>query len=136
MRISDWSSDVCSSDLTPELLLEWDRIIEMLCQAKPFDPDFSKTAYHALSAGFVIGEVVRRVTGRELPELMHDWIAKPLKLRYLTFGLAPALRHLATANTRPGPLPFWPLDAFITHARSEEHTSELQSLMSISYAVF
>src|SRR3546814_9591259 len=127
-------------------------MLEMLCQANPFEPDFSKTAYHARSAGFVIGEVVRRVTGRELPELMHDWIAKPLKLRYMTFGLAPELRHLAPANTRTGPLPFWPLDAFIKHAigvpmtaavnasnheaRSEEHTSELQSLMRISYAVF
>lgn len=103
-------------DPTPELLLEWDRIIDMLCQAEPFDPDFSKTAYHALSAGFVIGEVVRRVTGRELPDLMREWIAEPLKLRYMTFGLAPELRHLAPANTRTGPLPFWPLDAFIERA--------------------
>src|SRR3546814_7225623 len=92
----------------------------------------------------------------------------------MTFGFAPELRHLAPANTRTGPLPFWPLDAFIKHAigvpmtaavnasnheaflsavvpagniyasaddasrvfRSEEHTSELQSLMRISYAVF
>src|SRR3546814_14438504 len=34
----------------------------------------------------------------------------------MTFGLAPELRHLAPANTRTGPLPFWPLDAFIKHA--------------------
>src|SRR3546814_19063986 len=34
----------------------------------------------------------------------------------MTFGLAPELRHLAPANTLTGPLPFWPLDAFIKHA--------------------
>jgi len=98
---------------TPELLREWDTIIELLCRARPFDPDFSKPAYHALSGGFITGEVVRRATGRELPDLMREWIAEPLKLRYLNYGLAPELRHLAPANALTGPMPYWPANRYI-----------------------
>ncbi|NGY05740.1 serine hydrolase domain-containing protein [Solimonas terrae] len=105
--------DVPHVEPTPQLLHEWDRIIELLCAAKPFDPDFSKQAYHALTAGFIIGEIVRRASGRELPDVLHDWIARPLKLRYMTFGLAPELRHLAPVNARTGPRPFWPANQYI-----------------------
>src|SRR3546814_1943961 len=46
--------------------------------------------------------------------------------------LAPQLRELAVAAEQEGR----PFDPHIGAARSEEHTSELQSLMRISYAVF
>ncbi|WP_154654591.1 serine hydrolase domain-containing protein [Solimonas variicoloris] len=101
---------------TPELLHRWDEIIDLLCRARPFDPDFGKQAYHALSAGFIVGEVVRRASGRELPELLREWLAEPLGLQYLSFGLAPELRHLAPVNARTGPLPFWPATAYIRRA--------------------
>ncbi|WP_051362164.1 serine hydrolase domain-containing protein [Solimonas soli] len=105
--------DVPHVEPTPGLLHKWDTIIDLLCKARPFDKDFSKSAYHALSAGFIVGEVVRRASGRELPALLHEWIAAPLKLRHMTFGLAPELRHLAPINARTGPLPFWPVNQYI-----------------------
>lgn len=107
--------DVPDLEPTPDLLRQWDHIIELLCAAKPFDPDFGKQAYHALSAGFIVGEVVRRATGRELPALLDEWIAQPLKLRYTTFGLKPELRHLAPVNALTGPHPFWPITTYAKH---------------------
>src|SRR3546814_2531518 len=94
MRISDWSSDVCSSDLParPDRL----RVI-MRCQ-----PDLGKD----ISAERGRGDAAR---------------AQPVP----AFGRA---RHRAIAA-----------EGELAHARasrSEEHTSELQSLMRISYAVF
>ncbi|MGH8445514.1 MAG: serine hydrolase domain-containing protein, partial [Solimonas sp.] len=123
---------------TPELLLQWDHIIDLLCAAKPFDPDFGKQAYHALSAGFIVGELVRRASGRELPELLHEWIAAPLKLRYMSFGLAPEHRHLAPVNARTGPLPFLPVTAYARRAvgvsfdaavRASNHEAFLSSVV-------
>lgn len=108
--------DVPHVEPTPELLRQWDHIIDLLCRAKPFDPDFGKQAYHALSAGFIIGELVRRASGRELPDVLRDWIAGPLKLRYTTFGLAPELRPLAPVNALTGPRPFWPISTYAKHA--------------------
>lgn len=99
-------------DPDPNLLKHWDAIVDMLCAASPADMKFQKQAYHALTAGFIIGELVRQVSGRDLRELLKEWIADPLGAKYLTFGLAPELRPLAPANVFTGPRTFWPINSF------------------------
>lgn len=99
-------------DPNPELLLHWDAIVDMLCGAAPADAKFQKQAYHALTAGFIVGELVRRVSGRELPELLREWIAEPLGCQYLTYGLTLPLRKLAPPNVFTGPKPFWPINGY------------------------
>src|SRR3546814_9530618 len=100
MRISDWSSDVCSSDLKP-------------------DTHYSVRSFYVM-------------------EPVHPaarWAA-----------VRPGARSRSgidqiVANSRQGRI-FLPAKEFRPdhsgdrHIRSEEHTSELQSLMRISYAVF
>lgn len=99
-------------DPDPRLLFDWDTIVRMLSAAKPDRLTFERQAYHALSSGFIIGELVRRVSGRELPDLLREWIARPLGCRYLTYGLAPELRHLAPPNVATGPRTFWPVTTY------------------------
>src|SRR3546814_2403415 len=97
MRISDWSSDVCSSDLLLLALLP--------------------SAAHAHSFG--------RIYNLPVPFWMYAYGATAaLLLSFLVFGYFVSAGHAQT--DRP------PRDV----TRSEEHTSELQSLMRISYAVF
>src|SRR3546814_10005194 len=113
MRISDWSSDVCSSDLP---------IGERITIVSGHDSADVGTALHSvLAASF----------GSAGP-LSCDEISALLK-RYRVEGCADCeeIRTFVVAlcgwiNNR------WPS----TVVRSEEHTSELQSLMRISYAVF
>lgn len=93
----------------PALLQHWDALVHMLCLAPPADPKFEKQAYHALTSGFIIGELVRRVSGRELREVMQEWIAAPLKLKYLNYGLPPELRATTPLNYNTGPRAFWPI---------------------------
>lgn len=97
----------------PELLRNWDLLVAMLCAAKPFDPRFEKQAYHALTAGFIAGEIVRRVGGIELPEALHQWLAKPLGLQYMTYGIKPEWRDRLPPNVVTGPQPVWPLTTYI-----------------------
>lgn len=99
-------------DPDPDLLRHWDAIIDMLCAAAPADAKFQKQAYHALTAGFILGELVRRVSGRELPELLKEWIADPLGCKHLTYGLAPELRSQSPVNVFTGPRPMWPINTF------------------------
>ncbi|HUR42039.1 MAG TPA: serine hydrolase domain-containing protein [Verrucomicrobiae bacterium] len=99
-------------DPDPDLLKHWDAIVDMLCAAAPADMKFQKQAYHALTAGFLIGELVRRVSGRDLRELLKEWIADPLQAKHLTYGLAPALRDQAPVNVFTGPKAFWPINTF------------------------
>jgi CubicO group peptidase (beta-lactamase class C family) len=103
------------ADPSPEMLHHWDQIVQMLCEAKPFDPDFDAQAYHALTAGFIAGELVRRITGRELSELLREWIAEPLGCRYMRFGLSPQDRAQAPRNVSTGIPPVWPLSVIARH---------------------
>src|SRR3546814_8763889 len=105
MRISDWSSDVCSSDLGPVLPFG----------VGPID--------HLLAAGGLDGAGLHEVAAASAS--WSDDAATTL------FAAGIAARFAAA----PGVSALWALTRFDLY-RSEEHTSELQSLMRISYAVF
>src|SRR3546814_5898314 len=107
MRISDWSSDVCSSDLAVEQ--------RGPCGAGHNGPP-SRT--HAML------DTIERETG---PSPRHSviWLHG---LGADGGDFVPILPELVR--------PAWPPIRFVSPHRSEEHTSELKSLMRNSYAVF
>src|SRR3546814_3963924 len=116
MRISDWSSDVCSSDLrNGERHLRTRRALGNI---------YSRVAGGQVLLAAAVG-LARRCTFN-LREVKYDYPAE-----LVPKGETPAshLRKLTETGMRRR----WPEGA---PARSEEHTSELQSLMRISYAVF
>src|SRR3546814_8398115 len=100
MRISDWSSDVCSSDLSREL---------------PAGAD-----------GLGHDEILRNVLGRDGSISARRNGCLRLGLRRQANSKFDLQRVFSKQRST--------LDVRV--ARSEEHTSELQSLMRISYAVF
>src|SRR3546814_9689063 len=97
MRISDWSSDVCSSDLlSPE--------------QKP---------------------KLLATTNKDYEEIRERHANKDRQEKFVTLDEARANRTpIDWAGYRP------PRPRLLLQQRSEEHTSELQSLMRNSYAVF
>src|SRR3546814_10641628 len=104
MRISDWSSDVCSSDLKPS--------------AGSRNPEARPPAGPSGDAPFLFAS---------------DW--------FHCIDIAPDLGSVHASLSRPGRLLARRAHASVEQpdeplCRSEEHTSELQSLMRISYAVF
>src|SRR3546814_7307243 len=114
MRISDWSSDVCSSDLLARagagLMLE---VLEDL-DAQPPVPQPEEGVTYAAK----IDKAEARI------DFTHD-------ANFIE-------RQIRALNPVPGAFFEYHGERFRVHAahRSEEHTSELQSLMRISYAVF
>src|SRR3546814_5795235 len=110
MRISDWSSDVCSSDLILLNVRRWDFLAPGRTPASFVRSPDSSTA---LAIG-VLSHRTSRSSGR------RGMLAAASRGR----GLAGSIHF--------GPSP----PTFCGTIRSEEHTSELQSLMRISYAVF
>src|SRR3546814_4620203 len=113
MRISDWSSDVCSSDLGI--------ILVPLC-ARAHRENLAER--HA-----VIG------TALELGDIGGDEIVDALDLAVADRGAKQRRGH-RLGDREGNPFVFGFLAEAIFLERSEEHTSELQSLMRISYAVF
>lgn len=96
----------------PSMLRHWDALVHLLCMAPPFDPRFEKQAYHALTVGFIVGELIRRASGRELREVLRDTLTGPLKLDSMSFGLPPERRALAPLSYGTGTKPFWPVTAY------------------------
>src|SRR3546814_7513060 len=114
MRISDWSSDVCSSDL-----LAWSASTTSTATAKPvvriavrFMPSPSPHGRGAAAAQILMAGDLADL-GQHLPAAFAFVAFGQLRYHRNTAGILAAER-----------------------LRSEEHTSELQSLMRISYAVF
>jgi CubicO group peptidase (beta-lactamase class C family) len=63
-------------------------IIQTLCEARPLVRPGSLLAYHALSGGFILGEIVQRVTGESVRELLGREILDPLHFRWTNYGVA------------------------------------------------
>src|SRR3546814_6334049 len=132
MRISDWSSDVCSSDL----LLRLDSEGEPLRQAavdltERFIDDMDGQLRQISIGDFVVGKHVGKMMGAlggrmdaYGPALAGEGDLDAALVRNLYRGNAPEPSALAFVSSE------------VRALRSEEHTSELQSLMRISYAVF
>jgi CubicO group peptidase (beta-lactamase class C family) len=72
-----------------DLLAEPQRILELLCEAKPESAPGGRLAYHPVTGGFILAEVARHASGESLRALVRAKIAEPLGLRWLNFGVAP-----------------------------------------------
>jgi len=69
-------------------------------RAEPVHPPGERTGYHGLTYGYLVGELLRRVTGRSFPELVHDEIAKPLALDGCFVGAPQGELHRAAELIR------------------------------------
>lgn len=59
-------------------ILDWDRVAAILAAQAPLWPPGSGHAYHALTYGWLVGEVIRRVTGKSVGAVLAETIAAPL----------------------------------------------------------
>src|SRR3546814_3737595 len=140
MRISDWSSDVCSSDLSfppsarrartsgvdrflvePRgVFLDEGEAVRRVVAHQAIDQILDARALLIFLRQRDADQAARRRVHRGFLELAGVHLAEPLEARDLDL--------LALERPR--------LDRRAVRVRSEEHTSELQSLMRNSYAVF
>lgn len=101
-----------------DLLLDPRRIVETLCAAEPAWAPGRRLAYHAVTGGFVLAEIIRRVTGRDARQFLHDEVLEPLGFRWMNYGVAPADIPLVAENAFTGrPAPF-PLSRIVERALS------------------
>jgi CubicO group peptidase (beta-lactamase class C family) len=77
--------------LEPGAFLDWEAMVARLAQEPPFWAPGSAHGYHGMTFGFLVGEVLRRVDGRDLGTFFAEEVARPLGLD-LHIGL-PAAEH-------------------------------------------
>ncbi len=64
--------------LEPEGLADWERCTSMLAAQEPWWEPGTASGYHAVTQGYLIGEVVRRITGVSIGRWFADEVAAPL----------------------------------------------------------
>jgi len=105
--VSGWAQPVVADDL-----YDWEKSTAMLAAQAPWWRPGSASGYHALNQGHLVGEVVRRITGRSLGRFFADEIARPLGADF-HIGL-PASEFSRVSNILPPPplpIDFTRLDA-------------------------
>lgn len=60
----------------------WDFMVNALAKEEPFWEPGTRNGYHALTIGWLVGEVVRRVSGKSLGTFFQEEVAKPLELDF------------------------------------------------------
>jgi CubicO group peptidase (beta-lactamase class C family) len=71
--LSGWAEPITVDDL-----YDWDKATALLAAQAPFWAPGTASGYHVLTHGYLVGEVVRRVTGRTVGTVFRSEIAEPL----------------------------------------------------------
>jgi CubicO group peptidase (beta-lactamase class C family) len=94
-------------DYTLDEALSWDPVVAALAAQPPAWPPGTQHGYHLRSYGWLLGELVRRVTGRTIGRFLADEIARPLGLD-LWIGLpaseAPRVSRIVPPDPPSGPM--------------------------------
>ena len=62
--------------------LDWDYMVKLIENEKPFWKPGKETGYHMMTTGWLIGELIRRVTGKSLSQFFNDELREPYSLDY------------------------------------------------------
>jgi CubicO group peptidase (beta-lactamase class C family) len=91
-------------DTTVEDLCDWDGICAAVADAELWWEPGTKVGYHAYTFGYILGEVVRRVTGKPISQVLREEVSGPLGVAdELWFGMPASEHHrLAPLEDEPG----------------------------------
>ena len=94
--LSGWKEPICAEDF-----YDWDKVTSLLAAQAPFWKPGTAPGYHAVTQGYLVGEVIRRITGRTLGTVFREEIAEPLGADF-HIGL-PASEDARVADLIPPP---------------------------------
>ena len=92
-----------------DLLRAPHRILELIYDLRPTYRPGTVPAYHAVTSGFVFGELVRRITGMGIDEFLDREISAPLGMTHFNYGVPEGKLAQAAVDACTGPKLVWPL---------------------------
>jgi CubicO group peptidase (beta-lactamase class C family) len=101
-----------------DILFDHDRFIHLVCELKPSSAGGRRMAYHAVTGGALMGEIVRRVTGSDIRTFLAENIQKPLGFRYFNYGVAEDDIPRVAKNYDTGPPLVYPVSRLARRALS------------------
>jgi CubicO group peptidase (beta-lactamase class C family) len=95
--LSGWQEPMTAADLS-----DWDKATSLLAAQAPWWEPGTASGYHAFTQGYLVGEVIRRVTGDTVGTFLAKEVAGPLGADF-HIGLAPEHDHRVARVTAIGP---------------------------------
>jgi CubicO group peptidase (beta-lactamase class C family) len=94
-------------EVTPELLGDWDWVTTRLAELQPMFPPGTTNAYHSMSFGWLLGEVLRRTDPLRRPfaRIVEQELCAPLGVHSFWFGVPPKVEAHVAQLTFPQPPP-------------------------------
>jgi CubicO group peptidase (beta-lactamase class C family) len=99
---------------TPEEAIDLDlmshpeEIVRAFCELEPTHRPGSVQAYQAVTSGFILGEIIRRVTGKDIRSFLTSRVREPLKMKHFNYGVPPEMLDRVAIDAFTGPTPTWP----------------------------
>lgn len=103
-------------DANLDVLTDPEEIVARLCDLKPSFPAGRRLAYHTITGGFVLGEIVKRITGKDIRHYLQETVTTPLGLRDFNYGVAPGQADQVALNAMTGKRPAAPVRPLIKRA--------------------
>lgn len=102
-------------DTTPDDLVDWDKMTTVLAESEPWWEPGSKIGYHPQTFGWLVGEVVRRTTGKPISAALAEHVTGPLGIDGEVFLGVPAERldQVAKLEAAGPPIDFDQLEAMM-----------------------
>jgi len=94
--LSGWQEPMSTEDL-----YDWEKATSLLAAQEPWWPPGTASGYHALTQGYLVGEVLRRITGQTVGAFFREQVAGPLGADF-HIGLAPS-EYQRVSNVIPPP---------------------------------
>lgn len=98
------------------LLSDREAISDILCEAKPAWRAGQRVGYHAISGGFLLGEIIHRVTGQSIRTLLEREVRRPLGMRWFGYGVDESDADRVATNYFTGPPVLPPVSTMLRRA--------------------
>ena len=89
------------------------RIRQLFAETPMASHSGANSAYHAITGGYILWELVREVTGKCLRDLQREWVCEPLGFEHMNYGLKPEHRSISAPDVYTGPPAFYPLTRIV-----------------------
>jgi CubicO group peptidase (beta-lactamase class C family) len=92
-------------EVTVEDLCDWEKMCAIIADAEPWWEPGTRIGYHAVTWGYVVGEIVRRATGKPISQALREEVASPLGVADELFFAVPKPEQGRLARLEDAPIP-------------------------------
>jgi CubicO group peptidase (beta-lactamase class C family) len=89
--------------LTVEDLCDWEKMCAIIADSEPWWEPGTKIGYHAITWGYIVGEIIRHATGKPISEVLREEVSGPLGVADELFFAVPASEQGRMAQLEDAP---------------------------------